>query len=193
MGLYHPRSNVYFAAADPEDADAVQRGCGLLSGVAMVLLQCMVVMSVWAGTNSTCDSSDQCDQAGRFCAVGREGRCNFCGRAPPLPPQTDPATGGTLNRPKDGAFGKNMDGFAGFNLTAVAELCADPSLFTGDWDSGLGPGLAQDWMTTSYIVSWCKSGNDALDPFITRPFLAHDKGRLQANPASTPSTARWTR
>ena len=28
-----PRSNVYFAALDPEDADVVQRGCGLLAGV----------------------------------------------------------------------------------------------------------------------------------------------------------------
>jgi hypothetical protein len=140
----HPRSNVYFAALDPEDADAVQRDCGLLAGVAMAALQCMVVVGVLLGTfNPACESSDQCRQAGTFCGVGADDRCNYCGskREALLPPQPDPATGGTLND-------ADAPDFAGFNLTGVAQLCADPSLYTGDYH------------TAASVVSWCKSRND---------------------------------
>ena len=119
----------------------------------MVALQYMVVMGVWAGTaKPACGSSDQCYQAGTFCALGFSDadRCDFCGGSddndendPPLPPQTDPATGGTLNDP-------SAPDFVGFNLTAVAELCADPSLPAGGWHNAVS------------VVSWCKSRNDAL-------------------------------
>jgi hypothetical protein len=139
---YHPRSNVYFATLDPEDADVVQRGCaGLLAGVAMVALQCMAVMGVAYGTiRPACVSSDQCHQAGMYCVVGARDRCDYCGSNNGLLPlQTDPATGGALNDAEAADF-------AGYNLTAVAEICADPSMYTGDWH------------TASSIVSWCKSG-----------------------------------
>ena len=135
----------------------VQRGCGLFAGVAMVALQCLAAIGVFAGTATpACGSSDQCHQAGTYCVVGADDRCHYCGWRSlddPLPPQTDPITGGTFNDPE-------APDFAGFNLTAVAELCADPSLYTGDWH------------TTSSIASWCKSGNDALDLSIPQPFLA---------------------
>jgi hypothetical protein len=154
----------------------------------MVALQCMVVVGVFAGTFApACGSNDQCHQAGTYCAVGKSDRCQFCSTASGmhqvdlLPPQTDPATGGTLND-------VNALDFAGFNLTAVAELCADPSLYTGDWKTG----RLDDWTTPS-IVSWCKSSNAALGHLIPRTFLAHDKCRSQAKPVSTRSTARWTR
>jgi hypothetical protein len=151
VGLNHPRSNVYFAAAGPEDADVIQRGCGLLAGVAMVALQCMVVVGVVLGSASpACSSSDQCQQAGMFCEVGGRNRCVFCGTSTPLPAQTDPATGGALNDP-------NAADFVGFNLTAVAELCADPSLLTTDL---LMQHLGHlNWHTVSSVVSWCKFRN----------------------------------
>jgi hypothetical protein len=182
--LYHSRSNVYFAALNQEDADAVQRGGGLLAGVAMVALQCLVVLGVWLGSAiPVCSTSDQCPQAGTFCSVGVRDRCNACGTSQPLPPQTDPASGGTLNA-------ASAPGFAGFNLTAVAELCAGPSLYAA------GP-MPDDWKwdyaTASSVVSWCKSGNAALGLFILGALLAHDKCGPQARPASTRSTARWTR
>ena len=87
----------------------------------MVVLQCLVVAAVQAGISPACGSNDQCPQAGTFCMVGAGDRCWFCGDNPPLPPQTDKATGGTLNDPLAADF-------AGFNLTAVVELCADPSV-----------------------------------------------------------------
>jgi hypothetical protein len=141
---------VYFAALDPKDAYAVQRGCGMLGGVAMVALQCMVVLGVLIGTvQPACGSSDQCLQAGTYCEVGAGDRCYYCGdQHNLLPPQTDPVTGGALNDPYA------LD-FAGFNLTAVAELCANPSLYTGDWVSGSGDGRVY---TVSSVVSWCESG-----------------------------------
>jgi hypothetical protein len=153
----------------------IQRGCGLLAGVAMVALQCMVVGGVLAGTFApACGSNDQCHQAGMYCMVGLLDRCQYCGERSLLPAQTDPATGGTLNHAE-------APDFVGFNLTALAEICADPSLYTGD----LGH-------TPSSIVSWCKSSN-SLGLSLPGTFLAHDKCRSQAKPASTRSTARWTR
>jgi hypothetical protein len=187
-GRSHPRSNVYFATLDPEDADAVQLGCGLFAGVAMVALQCMVVIAVFSGISPACGSSDQCPQAGMYCDVGAKDRCTFCGEDAPLPPQTDPATGGTLNNPYAPAF-------AGFNLTAVAELCTDPGLYKGDWVTSRDCNTASSIChTASTIVSWCKFGTASLAFFlIPGPFrLARDECRSQARPASTRSTARWT-
>jgi hypothetical protein len=121
----------------------------------MVALQCLVVLGVAASTIlPACGSSDQCHQAGTYCAVGVNDRCYYCGDTTPLPPQTDPATGGSLNDPY-------APGFVGYNLTAVRELCADPSVAP--------PG---EWATASSVMSWCKPGNDALDLFIPRAFLA---------------------
>jgi hypothetical protein len=115
----------------------------LFAGVAMVLLQYMVVHAVLSGNSPACGSSDQCTEAGTFCMIGAPkggDRCWFCGDEPPLPQQTDPATGGAWNKP-------DVPDFVGFNLTAVAELCADPSVvqYTGGWH------------VPSSIVSWCKS------------------------------------
>ena len=136
-GGSHPRANVFFCALAPEDADALQRGCGLLAGVAMVALQSLVAMGVLFGTfRPACGSNDQCPQAGTFCGVGEDDRCTFCGESPLQEwYKTDPATGGVLNDPW-------APDFAGFNLTAVAELCAGPSVYA------------------ALIVSWCKSGGD---------------------------------
>jgi hypothetical protein len=161
-----PRSNVYFAATDPEDADAVQLGCGLLAGVAMVALQCMVVIGTLTGTFSpTCASSDQCHQAGMFCDVGATKRCGFCGN-PVLPPQADPATGGTLND-------VTAPDFAGFNLTAVEEMCADPSLYMLLAGVVVCTSGCTSQGSALSIVSWCKSGSKALDLFISILAAAH--------------------
>ena len=146
-GGSHPRANVFFCALAPEDADALQRVCGMLTGVAMVALQSLVAAGVMYGTViPACGSSDQCPQAGTFCSVGVNDRCDYCGHTP-LPKHTDPATGVTLNEP-------TAPNFAGFNLTAVAELCAGPSLYAGELQDRFSS------RSTSSIVSWCKSGGD---------------------------------
>jgi hypothetical protein len=152
-GGSHPRSNVFFFALDQQDADALQCTCGLLVGAAMVALQILVVIGVLIGTSvPACGSSDQCPQAGTYCQVGARDRCEYCGAAP-LPPQTDPTTGGVWNDP-------SAPDFAGFNLTAVAALCADPSMY-GDFPAG--------------VVSWCKSpGGDAPGRLATGRFLVRN-------------------
>jgi hypothetical protein len=92
-------------------------------------------------------------------------RCDFCGWAP-LPEQTDPATGVVVNQNPD------TPGFAGFNLTAVAELCAGPSLYAEELASENAFRVTH---TTSSIVSWCKSGGDnALGRLVPGTFLAGD-------------------
>jgi hypothetical protein len=128
----------------------VQLGCGLLAGVAMVALQCLVVSGVVIGTGQpACGSSNQCHQPGTFCEVGVRDRCQYCGSDAPLSPQTDP----TRSVP----FAPDYV-IAGFNLTAVAELCADPN------PHGPTRNFAGDYVihTTSSVVSWCKSRDDAL-------------------------------
>jgi hypothetical protein len=124
----------------------------------MVALQCMVVVGVAAGIVAPrCGSNDQCRQAGSFCGVGVDSRCHWCGYKDgrPLPPQTDPATGGALNDPY-------APDFAGYNLTAVAELCADPNVYFMD-DDNIDHIDGPFTHTVSSIVSWCKSGNDGID------------------------------
>ena len=132
----------------------------------MVAMQCMVVVGFVGGTAwPACGSSDQCHQAGMFCAVGTSDRCGTCGAYHPLPSQTDLATGGVLNAPWD-------PDFVGFNLTAVAELCAKPSSYAYKLGSARvayqrkGRQEVELSPTTSSIISWCKSSNDALDLFI---------------------------
>jgi hypothetical protein len=116
----------------------------------MVALQCLVVVGVLTGIGSpACSSSDQCHQAGTYCA-GLLAYCQFCGSKHPLLAQTDPATGGTLNDP-------DAPDFAGFNLTAVAELCADPHVSTGP---------VPDRASIRLVIAWCKSSNDALAIYI---------------------------
>jgi hypothetical protein len=129
----------------------------------------MVALGVWAGNSTpSCGTSDQCHQAGTFCAVGVVDRCDYCGDDPSLPDQTDPITGGTLNDARAADF-------AGYNLTAVSELCADPTVYLSLHTDGTA--RHGNWYppTVSSVVSWCKSGNASLDLFIPGPLLAHDK------------------
>jgi hypothetical protein len=122
----------------------------------MVALQCLVVMGVDVGTIlPACGTSDQCHQAGTYCSVGSLDRCAFCGNDHALPLQTDPATGGALND----ALAPD---FAGYNLTAVTQLCADPRL-AHDYSAGR-------WSGVSSVISWCKFGNGAVDRFTPGAF-----------------------
>ena len=66
-------------------------------------------------------------------------------------PQPQPQQGGYRVCPSEGG----MADFGGFNLTAVAELCADPSLYVSGW-------IISDYKhTASSVVSWCKFGDTA--------------------------------
>jgi hypothetical protein len=104
----------------------------------------MVAVGVATGTiSSSCASNDQCEQ-GRYCSVGGRGRCHYCGSDVPLPQQTDPATGGTLNWAE-------AENNAGFNATLVAETCADPADRRGTQGDGV------EWtFPREAVQSWCE-------------------------------------
>ena len=137
---FHQATVMYAAENGDDDGETVMRRAGsLVLSMLMVLMQCMVAMSVAVGTAApACESSNQCAQKGTYCLVGRSDRCDYCGGTVPLPQQTDPATGGTLN------WAVAPD-YVGFNLTLVAEVCAAPT------DSVWGPD------DRAAVVSYCET------------------------------------
>jgi hypothetical protein len=142
---FHQATVMYAAEQSGSDGEAA-RGALLLRlagslvlSTLMVLMQCMVAVGVFAGTvEPSCATSDQCAQKGTYCTVGGIDRCTYCGEDTPLPQQTDPATGGTLNR-------ANAPDYAGFNLTLVAEVCAAPI------DNDRSPVMSTN------TVRWCEA------------------------------------
>jgi hypothetical protein len=155
------QATVYFAGREPEHEDAGKAMVSFLAGLAIVGLQSAVAVGVVMGTVSpSCISSDQC-AAGTFCAVGGAQRCWYCGENAPLPAQIDPATGGTLND----AYATN---FASYNLTGVAEVCADPSLSVMQ----VSLGTHQD---TADATSWCEAcvrNDGTVDPLTPTAHIA---------------------
>ena len=77
--------------------------------------------------------------------VGGNDRCGWCGGRVPLPRQTDPATGGTLN------WAVAPD-YVGFNLTLVAEVCAAPTDRLG-----IGESKNERPFPRASVVSWCET------------------------------------
>ena len=149
---FHQATVMYAAEQSGSDGETagsalLRRRMGSLAlSALMVLMQCMVAVGVYAGTFlPACASSDQCAQKGTWCEVGRRDRCVYCGGDVPLPPQTDPATGGTLNVP-------HASDYAGFNLTLVAEVCAAPTDRLGLNENGL-----EIAFTRAAVVSWCET------------------------------------
>lgn len=146
------QSSVYFAALPLEHEDAGSSSCVMVSGVMMVLGQCMALMGVFiAAFIPSCENSDQCTQQGTFCWLGRTDRCEPCGQSNPLQVQTDPATGGTLNEP-------DAVDFAGWNTTAVGEICVNPIDVIEVNNAGL-----EDIYPRAAVVSWCAACVHPLD------------------------------
>jgi hypothetical protein len=150
---FHQATMMYAAEQSGSDGETVGsawlllwRAWSLVLSALMVLMQCMVAAGVLAGTaQPACASSDQCAQKGTYCRVGGIDRCGYCGENAPLPLQTDPATGGTLNNAE-------APDYAGFNLTLVAEVCAAPTDRVGLNENGL-----EIAFTRAAVVSWCET------------------------------------
>lgn len=96
----------------------------------------------------SCYNNDMCSLRGTYCCIDCENtkdRCNFCGFASPLAIEYLP-DGTTLNHSPDA-------GFAGFNMTAVTELCTAPIAAVGptpqqsDGNKGGYPAKA--------VEAWC--------------------------------------
>ena len=149
---FHQATVMYAAEQSGDDGEAagsaqllLRRAGSLVLSALMVLMQCMVAMGVALGTAfPACASSDQCAEKGTWCEVGGIDRCVYCGDAP-LPPQADPATGGTLNW-------ADAPDYAGFNLTLVAEVCAAPTDRLGM--DGLGSEIS---FPRAGVVSYCET------------------------------------
>lgn len=146
------QSSAHFAALPADHEDAGRRWCAILGGVLMVLAQCMVAMAVFVGSVvPSCTNSDQCEQKGMFCRVGwvDGDRCGYCGKDAPLPWQTDPTTGGTLNH-------ADAYDFVGFNKTLVEEVCRHPTDRT--W-----PNHHHKLYSHTFVASWCETCVSAID------------------------------
>lgn len=150
------QSTVYFGALPSDDEDAGWGILTLLSGIPIVMCQCMVAVGMAVGTyNPSCVNSDQCQQKGTFCLMRGDGsvdRCDYCGNEVPLPRQADPKTGGTLNYPR--ANEKGFPPFSGYNATLVAEVCANPS----DRQNADG-----EFYPQAGVASWCETCVSAID------------------------------
>lgn len=113
---------VYFLTTEAEaDADLRAVAPIMLAGsYVMVTVQVMTTIAIWSGALfPACLNNDLCVE-GMFCYQNRrgDGICYNCGSVVPLLLQTD-TEGNTLN------YYRAPD-FAGYNTTAMAELCADP-------------------------------------------------------------------
>ena len=138
----------------------------------LVLMQAAVTGGLFVGTYAvSCVSSDMCD-SGSYCAAASgsalatdtpaSSRCQYCGDHP-FPPQFEGAdcvvtsneVGGshleyTTTGP-DCVTYNNVDDsrFAGFNLTLVHELCAQPKPAPhGAWGKG---------MSVEAVTRWCQA------------------------------------
>ena len=114
---------VYFLTTEAE-ADADLRAVApimLVGSYVMVIVQVMTASAIWVNALlPACGNNDMC-MDGMYCHSqnrGGYGLCYNCGAVVPLLLQTD-TEGNTLN------YYRAPD-FAGYNTTAMAELCADP-------------------------------------------------------------------
>jgi hypothetical protein len=172
---------IYFAATDaPEDAYMKSwLQWMIVSAVSIVVLQsCVAVglmMSVVFGTGGGyCESTSQCTEGGTFCGIAdcgdkdcrglRDyepvgGGCMYCGevgKSLPLWVETGAATierqiheeSGMVQLP----MGYNLQ-YRGFNLTAVAEMCATPLAWKADHLDTDG----RYWPVGKFTASWCES------------------------------------
>jgi hypothetical protein len=125
-------------------------------------MQCTAAFGVLVGTVApSCTTNDECAlHEGTFCEAGSEQRCSMCSNGMALfPKQVDERTGLVLNRPDDPRFG-------GFNVTAVAEMCAVPGAIPDwVWFHGEGKDESDHWTQWSdlEITSWCEACVHAID------------------------------
>ena len=137
------QATVHFLATDAAEDAGMKRRTPLLfaCSLAMVLMQCLVAVGVMVGTaTSSCTSSDQCD-AGTWCSVGGQDRCNFCGQADVMP-RKDQTT----------------------NLTAIAQVCTMPYSGARAW------GKTVPNTTVASFCEACVRNDGTIDP-LTGPSL----------------------
>jgi hypothetical protein len=138
------QATVLFAST--QEPNARLRVVSLAISMLIVACQCMVTVGVWVGTiNKSCHTSDDCKTKGMFCMLGWTDRCHPCGGTTPLPWQTDPATGGTLN------WILAAD-YVGFNTSMITEVCADPTERPGTDDYG-----SEIRFAAAGVASWCET------------------------------------
>jgi hypothetical protein len=166
------QGTIHFAnTTAPEDAAMRAKAPLFLLGSMMIVLgQCVVATGVLHGTfEPSCSTSDQC-RLGSFCEISENHRCKFCGKECPLPEQVN-ADGTTLNNYR-------ADRFVGYNLTAVKEVCADPSAVADEYAFSVnsrGTPYTERMATT---ISWCEtcvhSVDGTVNPTTEESFIANN-------------------
>eukprot|EP01045_Picozoa_sp_COSAG04_P004037 COSAG04_NODE_171_length_21611_cov_4.302808_11_plen_483_part_00 len=157
------QATVYFLAAGGEDALSGRAPLLYVGSLAMVGLQSITAVGVFAGTIiPSCATSDQCS-AGMFCLVGMIERCDFCGGSAPLPLATEGActfettiAGGKFTAADAACTSRNNaqdPNHVGFNLTLVAEVCTAPYSEGYGLDGG---GLQRTYPNIA-VASWCEA------------------------------------
>lgn len=162
------QATVFFVTSDAqEDAAMAAKAPWLyIVGILMVLGQCIAAMAVFWGTfQPACLTSDHCDD-GLYCARGRETtaakRCAYCGAETPLMLETEglcslppTAVRGKFTVADPGCTTRNNvadPNFVGFNLTAVADVCATPYVA----HEGLLGGGLPSYYPSDVVASWCE-------------------------------------
>ena len=157
------QGTVFFAASQaPEDAEMKAKAPLLFLGsVAMVALQCCCALAVMISVVlPSCQTSDQCQRSGTFCATGLgnsvdgTSRCDFCGEIDemPLPEHVNPATGEPIHKYNDPA--------TVLNGSIVLEVCAEPRQRERGWRD---PSEGHTVVSAEYVASWCASCVHPLD------------------------------
>eukprot|EP01043_Picozoa_sp_COSAG02_P060412 COSAG02_NODE_7889_length_2803_cov_28.147189_3_plen_312_part_00 len=133
------QATVLFASS-AQEPDGRLRAVSLAISVLIVASQSMVAVGMLVGSNArSCHTSDDCETKGMYC-VDLVDRCVYCGEDTPLPLQTDPATGGTLNW-------VYATDYIGFNTSLVVEVCANPTERLG----------TQSRFTAAMVARWCET------------------------------------
>ena len=118
----HQMTVFYAATSEPEDKPMKARAASMyFFGLLMVLCQTWTAITLWTATpHPRCQYNEQCME-GTFCDA-TDSACKFCSQSVPLAPQID-TTGTLLHVAKT----SDEDALPKFNVTLLAEVCANPT------------------------------------------------------------------
>ena len=148
------QGTVYFLSSNaPEDATMKKYVPWMfLFSVIIVFAQCATAAGILTSIFwPACIFSDQCI-TGMYCEIGMRNRCRYCGNSAPLPMENaiDAETGQavTYNQAEDLEY-------AGFNLTAVADLCSSAAVGVNQEAKLILMKLDTFDRSVESVIEWC--------------------------------------
>ena len=134
LARFYSQATVYaLSSVSAEDEHLRRRSPTMLcTSVTIVFLQLITILSVMmnALTPPCSDNNADCPHFGQFCKASGNNQgphCGTCGNYGPMGYEYDESTGKMYNQMMINFYAKDPD-FAGFNMTHVHAVCADPSL-----------------------------------------------------------------